>query len=35
LITTPFNLQQFHAEYPDIDIQKNNPTVCYFNHKEE
>lgn len=29
LITTPFNLQQFKEEYPDIDIHKNNPTLLY------
>lgn len=34
LITTPFNMQQFKNEFPDVDTQKNNPTVCYFNHKE-
>ena len=29
LITTPFNLQQFKEEYPDIDVHKNNPTLLY------
>lgn len=29
LITTPFNLQQFRKEYPDIDVHKNNPTLLY------
>lgn len=29
LITTPFNLQQFSKEYPDIDVHKNNPTLLY------
>lgn len=29
LITTPFNLQQFKKEYPDIDVHKNNPTILY------
>lgn len=29
LITTPFNLQQFKKEYPDIDVHKNNPTLLY------
>ena len=30
LITTPFNLQQFKKEYPDIDVHKNNPTLLYY-----
>ena len=29
LITTPFNLQQFKKEYPDINVHKNNPTLLY------
>ena len=29
LITTPFNLQQFKEEFPDIDVHKNNPTLLY------
>ena len=29
LITTPFNLQKFQEEYPDIDVHKNNPTILY------
>ena len=29
LIITPFNLQQFEKEYPDIDVHKNNPTILY------
>ena len=29
LITTPFNLQHFKKEYPDIDVHKNNPTLLY------
>ena len=29
LIATPFNLQQFKKEYPDIDVHKNNPTLLY------
>ena len=29
LLTTPFNLQQFKKEYPDIDVHKNNPTLLY------
>jgi hypothetical protein len=30
LITKPFNLQDFRASYPDIDVHKNNPTVLYI-----
>jgi hypothetical protein len=30
LITKPFNLQDFRAVYPDIDVHKNNPTVLYI-----
>lgn len=30
LITSPFNLQKFKEEYPNIDIQKNNPTNLYI-----
>lgn len=29
LITTPFNLQQFRKNYPNIDVHKNNPTLLY------
>lgn len=29
LITTPFNLQQFKEQCPDIDVHKNNPTLLY------
>jgi hypothetical protein len=34
LITKPFNMQQFKTKFPAVDLQKNNPTVLYFNHKE-
>ena len=30
LITKPFNLKTFSDKYPDIDIQKNNPTNLYI-----
>ena len=30
LITTPFNIQQFSADYPEIDIHKDNPTNLYI-----
>ena len=33
LITKPFNLQQFKEKYPDIDVQKNNPTLLYFEYE--
>ena len=35
LITKPFNLQQFKDKYVELNVQKNNPTVLYFNYKEE
>lgn len=33
LITKPFNIQEFRQTYKEgeIDIQKNNPTLLYFN----
>jgi hypothetical protein len=37
IITHPFNLKQiepFKALYP-FDIQRNNPTLLYFNKKED
>ena len=34
LITKPFNLQQFKQQYPDIDVQKNNPTLLYFEYED-
>lgn len=30
IITNPFNLASFSAEYPDIDVHKNNPTNLYI-----
>lgn len=30
LITKPFDVQQFKEVYPEIDIQKNNPTILYI-----
>jgi hypothetical protein len=30
LITSPFNLQKFKKEYPQTDVQKNNPTNLYI-----
>ena len=29
IITQPFNVMKFKERYPDIDIQKKNPTVLY------
>ena len=34
LITKPFNLQQFKQQYPDVDVQKNNPTLCYMEYED-
>ena len=34
LITKPFNLQQFKQQYPDVDVQKNNPTLLYFEYED-
>jgi len=31
IITCPFNLKQFKDKYPEIDIHRNNPTLCYYN----
>jgi len=30
LITTRFDVQEFKKQYPDIDIQKKNPTLLYY-----
>jgi hypothetical protein len=30
LITHRFNTQEFSKHYPDIDIQKKNPTLLYL-----
>ena len=30
IISAPFNLQKFRAEFPDIDVHKDNPTILYI-----
>jgi hypothetical protein len=30
IITAPFNLAKFKESYPDIDVQKKNPTLLYL-----
>lgn len=30
IITTPFNTMKFKERYPDVDIQKKNPTLLYL-----
>lgn len=30
IITAPFNLQKFKQQYPEIDVQKKNPTLLYL-----
>ena len=35
LITLPFNTEIFKQQYPDIDVHKNNPTLLYFECKDE
>ncbi len=30
LITKPFDLQEFTKKYPNIDVQKKNPTLLYY-----
>lgn len=30
LITSPFNVEQFKKVYPDVEIQKDNPTIMYI-----
>jgi hypothetical protein len=30
IITQPFNVMKFKGRYPDVDIQKKNPTLIYF-----
>lgn len=30
IITNPFNLMSFSAEYPQIEVHKNNPTLLYM-----
>ena len=34
LITKPFNLQQFKQQYSNIEVQKNNPTLLYFEYED-
>lgn len=34
IITKPFNLKQFKDKYPEVDIQKNNPTLLYFKYED-
>jgi hypothetical protein len=35
LITTRFDVMEFKKKYPDIDIQKKNPTLLYYPHSLE
>lgn len=35
LITTPFRLDIFKQEYPNIDVHKNNPTILYISSNEK
>jgi hypothetical protein len=30
IITQPFNVMKFKERYPDVDIQKKNPTLLYY-----
>lgn len=30
IITAPFNTQKFKQQYPEIDVQKKNPTLLYL-----
>ena len=30
IITQPFNVMKFRERYPDVDIQKKNPTLLYY-----
>lgn len=30
LISKPFNMQKFSEKYPDVDVQKNNPTNLFI-----
>lgn len=34
LITSPFNSQRFKQVYPNIDIHKDNPTLVYYNERD-
>ena len=30
IITQPFNVMKFKERYPEVDIQKKNPTLLYY-----
>lgn len=30
IIASPFNLQKFKERYPEVDVQKKNPTILYI-----
>jgi len=30
IITEPFNMKMFHDKYPNIDVNKNSPTILYI-----
>jgi len=30
IIASPFNLQKFKKRYPEVDVQKKNPTILYI-----
>jgi hypothetical protein len=30
LVTKKFNVMEFRDKYPDVDIQKKNPTLLYY-----
>ncbi len=30
LITKPFKVETFRKSFPDIDVQKKNPTLLYY-----
>jgi hypothetical protein len=30
IITQPFNVMKFKEKYPDVDVQKKNPTLLYY-----
>ena len=32
LITSPFDSNKFSKDYPNVDIQKNNPTLLYYDN---
>ena len=33
-ITKPFNTARFNEKFPDIAVQKNNPTLLYYNKQD-